>query len=539
MNAIVLKFFKKKHWVSLPAIFFSGIIAFLSCAVYNVPFLKEIYQSDISFFNKAVISLFMFVAFWGIFYLIQFPYIGKIFIGTIFLLNSIALYFIITYHIIIDKVMILAVLDTDQGETFDLLNLKILMYFLLLGVFPVILLFKTKIYYHSMPKELMRKLFLCICICLLIFSYAMPNRTNIKNYMREHFYLRYILLPTSYIYSSITGIYIAYIEKVDVVQVNENPVVSRYWEQDGKKNLFVFVLGETARDANFSLSGYERDTNAYLNPYKDDMIVFKKTHSTWTTTRISVPCIFLHYTRKTFKERAASYTDSVLDVMDQNGYQVMWIENGSACKGLCRKIDARVTCSGRDCYDINLVNAFDEEVLSVEKDAFFVLHQRGSHGPLYYKRYPQEFEKYQPICKNNDLKKCSYEELVNAYDNTIHYTSFTLAELIKKLDSLKDRYNPILFFTSDHGESLGEGGHYLHGLPFKTAPDYQKEVPFFIWMPKSTEEALHLDRKCLIEQTKKRISHDYIFHSLLGITGISVPVYNKDLDIFTSCRTDL
>ncbi len=536
MDRHFIRFLKQKYWFSMSSISFCALTALFSTLVYNYPFFMSIYETGVTPAHFGMVAGLTFLAFWGIYTIILYPYVGKILLGVTFLGNAVSLYFIMTYHIIIDKVMILAVLDTDKGETADLLSWKLFWYVVIWGLVPVLFIIKTKIVYAPVVRESIKRGALITCILCLIGSGALSHREALKNYMREHFSLRYVLLPSSYVYSIATAVYIAYIEKIDVVQVNENPIVTRYWEQDGKKNLFVFVMGETARDANFSLSGYHRDTNAYLRPFEKDMIVFKKTHSTWTTTRISVPCVFLHYTRHTFKERAASYTDSVLDVLNQNGYQVTWIENGSACKGLCRKIEARVTCSGRDCYDMKLVDAFADEIPAIRKDAFFVLHQRGSHGPLYYKRYPKEFEKYTPVCTHNDLKKCSYEEIVNAYDNTVHYTSFTLAELIKKLDALKDRYNPVLFFTSDHGESLGEGGHYLHGLPFKTAPDVQKEVPFFIWIPDSSLKALHLDRACLQKQTQNRVSHDYIFHSLLGLAGITVPVYDADLDLFTRCR---
>ncbi len=533
----IFQFLKQKYWLTVSSLWACIGLALLTTAVYNFPFLSEIYKSGVSVVHFGMVAGLTFLAFMAIYALLLWPYVGKWLIGFTFLGNAVALYFIMTYHIIIDKVIILAALDTDAGETADLLSWKLFFYIVVWGILPAVLLTKTRIKYSPVVKELVKRGLLVLCIMGIIAGCVLPNRTAVKNYMREHFSLRYILLPSSYFYSVTGAVYIAYVEEIDAVQVNENPVVTRYWKQNGKKNLFVFVLGETARDANFSLSGYKRDTNAYLRPFEKDLVVFKKTHSTWTTTRISVPCVFLHYTRQTFKERAASYTDSVLDVLDQNGYKVLWIENGSACKGLCRKIEAKVTCSGRDCYDINLVEAFNEELPTFQQDSFVILHQRGSHGPLYYKRYPKEFEKFGPVCAQNDLKKCSYEEIVNAYDNTVHYTSFTLAELIKKLESLTDKYNPVLFFTSDHGESLGEDGHYLHGLPFKTAPDVQKEVPFFVWLPDSSAESLHLDRACLVEQTKERVSHDVLFHSILGLSGIKVPLYDGALDIFTRCRT--
>ena len=165
-----------------------------------------------------------------------------------------------------------------------------------------------------------------------------------------------------------------------------------------------------------------------------------------------------------------------------------------------------------------------------------VLHTRGSHGPLYSARYPDEFEKFKPVCKNKNLDECKYEELVNAYDNTIHYSSYVIAQIIDILQKNNDNFNSILFFVSDHGESLGEDGQFMHGTPYNSANDFQKQVPFFMWLSKDFERGLKLNKQCLKKKSSGEFSQDYIFHSLLGVFNIKSPFYNGDLDIFKDCK---
>ena len=180
---------------------------------------------------------------------------------------------------------------------------------------------------------------------------------------------------------------------------------------------------------------------------------------------------------------------------------------------------------------------FKDKIRSINQNAFVILHQRGSHGPDYYTRFPQDSTPpYQPICTNVELKQCDSQAIINAYDNSIYETSNFLKDTIEDLKSLSDEYNTVLIFSSDHGESLGEGGFYVHGHPYEQAPIEQKHIPTFIWMPKDTAQALKINTTCLKKEAQKRHSHDNIFHSILGLSGISTQEYNKELDIFANCR---
>ncbi len=107
----------------------------------------------------------------------------------------------------------------------------------------------------------------------------------------------------------------------------------------------------------------------------------------------------------------------------------------------------------------------------------------GSHGPAYYKRYPKAFEKFTPTCKTNQFSKCSNEMINNAYDNTIVYTDYFLSQVIALLKKNQTHQSAVLYM-SDHGESLGEKGLYLHGMPYFIAPKEQTHVPSIAWFDK-------------------------------------------------------
>ena len=159
-------------------------------------------------------------------------------------------------------------------------------------------------------------------------------------------------------------------------------------------------------------------------------------------------------------------------------------------------------------------------------DVLIVLHMMGSHGPAYFERYPREFAKFQPECKTLELSECSLEEIRNAYDNTILYTDYFLSNIIKLLKNNVDKYEPVMFYISDHGESLGENGLYLHGLPYLIAPDTQKKVAMLVWG--ANESDLDLERTRAT--SGKSYTHDSIASTLLELFEIETdqPVKNVD-----------
>lgn len=193
-------------------------------------------------------------------------------------------------------------------------------------------------------------------------------------------------------------------------------------------------------------------------------------------------------------------------------------------------------CGEDGCFDEILLFRLQEYINKLDQDAVIVLHQQGSHGPSYFKRYPKAFAQFQPECNKTDVYNCSYEEVVNAYDNTILYTDYFLSRVIDLLKLNSQTHDTAMLYVSDHGESLGENGVYLHGLPYMFAPQQQTHVPFILWLSENFSRDQDIDTACLRRQQNQPLSHDNILHSVLGVMGVQTRKYIEKKDIFSGCQ---
>jgi lipid A ethanolaminephosphotransferase len=235
--------------------------------------------------------------------------------------------------------------------------------------------------------------------------------------------------------------------------------------------------------------------------------------------------------------------EGLLDVLQRAGVAVLWRENNSGCKGACDRVPhedlSHATVAGlcgQECYDEILLHGLQAHIDRLHEDAVVVLHMKGSHGPAYYLRYPPRFEVFQPTCQTSELAGCDRTALVNAYDNSIRYTDHVLAETLALLKRNTRRFDTALLYVSDHGESLGENGVYLHGLPYVIAPDEQVHVPMLAWFSEGARAHLGLDAGCLRASAGKPHSHDELFHSVLGLHDVRTAVYRPQHDLFRECR---
>jgi len=294
------------------------------------------------------------------------------------------------------------------------------------------------------------------------------------------------------------------------------------------------VVGETARADRFSLNGYQRETNPLLK--KEQLVSFSNFWSCGTSTAVSVPCMFSNINASDYKKENVKSTENIVDVLQHAGVNVLWLDNNSDSKGVALRVPYQSykspeinTVCDPECRDIGMlknIQGYIEE--HPQGDIFIVLHQMGNHGPAYYKRYPAEFEKFTPVCKTNQLEDCSKEELNNAYDNAILYTDYFLSEVIGLLKENVENFETAMFYVSDHGESLGENGLYLHGLPRFIAPDTQTHVPAIIWFD---DGFYGLDMKLLARKTDNKYNHDNVFHTILGFMEIESATYDKKMNI--------
>jgi lipid A ethanolaminephosphotransferase len=289
--------------------------------------------------------------------------------------------------------------------------------------------------------------------------------------------------------------------------------------KDTVKSIAVLVIGESARSENFSLYGYEKPTNPLLSKI-ENLHNFNAT-SCATYTTAGVKCMLEYKDTNELYEILPNY-------LYRNNVEVIWRttnwgEPPVHIKNFFNKEDLRNGCEGEECnYDEILLKGLKEQILASKKDKILIiLHTSTSHGPTYNKKYPPEFEKFKPVCNSVELGQCSQEELINAYDNTIVYTDYLLANLIDDLKQLKE-YNSTMLFVSDHGESLGENNLYMHGIPKAFAPKEQLEIPFIVWL---SDGSIKL-------KPNETLSQNHVFHSVLNFLAIDSPIYNEDLNIF-------
>ncbi len=511
------------------AITFAIIYSLATLILYHKPLLSLALASiDYHSFNGITIltelAIAQFLAVFLFITILSFvPIIAKP-LSIIFLFtNTCAFYFISEYNVILDKNMMSNVFNTKFSEASELYNPKILLYILLMAILPSIIIAKTTIEKVSAKKRL--TFIFGALLFTAIFCYA-NSKTWLwfdKNAKR----IGGLSMPFSYTINSIRH----YSAKASSNRVELKIPNSHF--TNNNKTLVVLVIGESARAANFSLYGYQRNTNPLLA--KDNIVALQDTKSCTTFTTESIKCMLSHQ-----GSQASSRTlyEALPTYLQRQNINVIWRSNnwGEPKIQVAQHEEAndiREKCHDKNCDQLNY-----DEVLSyklapnlkkhLHENTFVVLHQAGSHGPLYHTKYPPQFEKFQPVCKSVELQKCTHDELINAYDNTILYTDYFLHQLIATLKSLNS--SVVMIYISDHGESLGEYNFYLHGLPYSVAPSVQKEIPFIVW----TSDKFKKEHNSTNQDLAKQLHHsqDNIFHSVLGAFGMKGEVYNKELDIF-------
>ena len=530
-----LKIFEKISNFKLIILVSIFLVLFDNIAFFrNVINVYPVSVNNIAFLGSLAVILTSFITL--LLTLVCSKYTTKPILISILLLSSIVSYFMNTYNTVFDTHMLRNILQTNSRESLDLVNFKLFLYVMLLGVLPSIFIYKTTITYGSLKTELISKLKIILMSLFIIVLTGLSLSKFYTSFLRENKPLRYYTNPTYYIYS--VGKYINIAFESDTVSIKQIGTDAEIPSTDIDRELIVLVVGEAARADHFSLNGYPRETNPLLK--KEDIINFPDMYSCGTSTALSLPCMFSIFDRKDYSDKKANSTENLLDVLSHAGINILWRDNNSDSKAVALRVPYEDYQNPQlnpicdiECRDEGMLEGLQEYIDKQKNgDILIVLHQMGNHGPAYYKRYPANFEKFTPVCRTNQIEKCTKDEIINAYDNAILYTDYFLSKVINLLKQNSNRFETAMVYLSDHGESLGENGLYLHGLPYFMAPDTQKHIAAIMWFG----DNFKIDKKSLNAISSKKFSQDNLFHTILGLMEVNTSVYNKNMDIINSAK---
>jgi lipid A ethanolaminephosphotransferase len=496
---------------------FSCIVSVWTLLVYNIPFFHYVADNTNEstggkLFLMASLVVIMLALNFMMTSLLMFllRIVGRILLAILSIINATAVYFIITYSVMIDATTIENVFNTRYSEASGFFSFSLWLFIVAFGVLPALWCLLQPAVFGKAKKLAV----CCIGSLAIVLLTALANINQTLFISQHDTELGGLLQPWSYIVNTGRVISFSHDEQAEEKKLPDGQIL------DDEKAVVVLVIGESARKANFQLYGYERDTNPLLSR-QEGLKVYEAT-SCATYTTAGAKAILEPIDSDDLYELLPNYAF-------RTGVDVVWRTSNWGEPPI--HIDEYLTNEqlgekypGENIYyDAILLKGLRERIESSQKNkVLMVLHTSTSHGPKYAEKYPKEFEVYKPVARNVEEGEKHVGLLVNAYDNTIRYTDFLLDSLVNTLRSMTDWHSAMLF-VSDHGESLGENKVFMHGLPMKLAPKVQYEIPFLVWTSEGFRD---------YKPTSGKLDQHYVFHSVLNLLSIQSPAYNKDYDIF-------
>ena len=472
-----------------------------------------------------------------------------------------AAHFIDSFGTFIDPAMLRNAMHTHWSEARELLGPRLAASLLLGAALPAWLLLRRPPAPRRWTQAVAWRggaiVLALFTLVLAVWSVFQP----LSSLMRQQRDLRYLVTPSNVLWSSAALARRTQAAPAGpLASVGADAQAGPTLLHAPRPRLVVIVVGETARAANWGLAGYARATTPRLAAIPD--LITSEAVTCGTDTETSLPCLFAAVGRRQYDERRIHGSENLLHVLARAGVGVHWRDNQSGCKGVCNGFPQDTVaalappgaCADGACLDEGLLHGL-EALLPGGSAAtvpagqpaqgaaapakLIVLHQIGNHGPAYHRRAPAAFKRFQPACEHDDLRRCDIAAIVNAYDNALLYTDHVLATLIERLRARADTVDSAVVYVSDHGESLGEHGLFLHGMPYAIAPDVQKRVPMVMWLSSGFAAGRGLDVGCLKAHAQAREGtgprHDHLFHTVLGLFDVQTQARETDWDLTHGC----
>ena len=500
----------------MPLTHFSALMSVLTLLFYNIPFFAFVSEHyDGSLWGRIMIVAGMTVVMLAMNFLacyllvFLFRYAGRVILALSLFLNAVCTYFVVVYHTMMDGTMMSNVFNTRGVEASGFLSPWLFVWIAFLGILPAVYALWQRVDYGSW-----KRMGASAGIALGTIGVCVLLNFNIILWIGKYdAQLGGLLMPWSYTVNSCRVL--AERHKSEQKEILLPDASFR----DTQKTAVVLVIGESARKANFSLYGYDRQTNPRLSARDDIYALQARSCATYTTA--GVKSMLEYAPKRKLYEILPNY-------LYRTGADVVWrthnwgeppVHIGEYVKfGTLKRQYPDLPE-----YDNLLFEGIKQRIVESDKDkVFIVLHTTTSHGPQYTKYYPDEFAVFQPVCSSVEEGKNNLPGLINAYDNSIVYTDYLLSNLIDSLATISDRHTAMLF-VSDHGESLGENSLFMHGVPMAVAPKEQYEIPFLVWLSPGFRQIKRFDEE---------IDQHYVFHSILNLMSVSSPIYDKEKDIF-------
>jgi lipid A ethanolaminephosphotransferase len=531
----------KAAWLAVPLAIL-GVAAFIA-VLDNGPLWRTVLAATAQDEHRAAIVAALFAIVLGTLTTLLALAPGKVgfkIVGAALLLTAaVAGYFMTEYGIVIDESMIRNIAETEVREAAPLLTTSFFAHLLLYGILPAALLLWLPLPKVPWRRALAARAAVIVLGVGAVVAIVYANYGALAFFARQNDAVRLWINPGYPIHAALQ-----YYTGAGVKPQREPLAASIAPARAArtKPRLVIFVMGETARADRWSYNGYARDTNKYTRPL--GVVNFPTVESCGTSTAESVPCIFSGLGRAGFSHPAAAAHESLFGAFQRLGIESFWRDNSTGCKEVCdpahfeqfaTRTDADF-CDATGCFDEILLKGLDSLVADDSRDRFVVLHQRGSHGPAYHTDVPAALKEFLPECDLPNLRNCNRDEINNAYDNTILYTDYFLARVIGFLGEHESDYEVAMLYVSDHGESLGDNGLYLHGFPRALAPDEQIRVPMLFWASPELYASARIDRACVAATADRPLTHDSVFHTLLALLDVQSPDYRAALDLFAGCR---
>ncbi len=488
------------------------------------------------------IALLLVGTLWVMFNLVAWRGVARLACGALVVVALAGAYFMDTYGVVVDRSAIQSVFETDAREVGQWISSRMLLY-VALAIPPLWLIATVRLAPRSLPRELAARLGSLAILLLVLALTGLLAYVDIVSISRSHRELRHMVNPISTLNAARSYLRHRNDDLVEpIAPLGRDARKGAGWRADDLPRLVVLVVGESARASSFGVLGYPRPTTPRLAARA--VTSFRNVSSCGTATAVSLPCMFSPLGKQRFESDEHARQENLLDVLAHAGLRPQWFDNNTGSKHIAARIDEATLplaagnplCSSDGCFDEVLVEVLEGAIANTRDTTFIVLHQLGSHGPSYFERYPPQFRRFAPTCDTNQLQRCTKAQIVNTYDNTILYTDHVLDRLIGVLESQRDRFDAALLYVSDHGESTGEHGMYLHGMPYVMAPANQTHVPMIAWISDGYARSHDVDRACLDGQRGRPLSHDNLFHSMLGLLDVETSVYKSSLDLFAPCR---